>query len=117
MALHKLYVYGTLMRPEPTERVEVPGYLFDLGWFPGIELADADKTDSRVKCQVIYVTDDELTKLDAYEGYNPNDPANSLYIRREYDGGYIYEYNRSTTAYPVIASGDWGERSTVGEVV
>lgn len=113
---HKVFVYGTL-RPshkgkEPSEIVTVKGRLYNLGWFPGIELGGNDE----VICETIYVDDDGLAKLDDYEGYSPSSPS-SLYIRTSImingETGWIYVYNRSVTGKEVILSGDWMKKETV----
>lgn len=105
--MNKVYVYGTL-RPGNTTTVEVPGSMYDLGWFPGIRLGD-DGCNAHFLCEVIEVTDEKLRQLDDYEGYSPNDEAGSLYLRKEYNDGFIYEYNNDVEAYKFIPGGDWLE--------
>lgn len=102
--MHKIYVYGTLMPNDGREKVKVYGKLYDLGWFPGARLGVGNRT---FLAEVIEVDDKRLKELDRYEGYDPNDEGSSLYIRREYNGGYIYEYNRSCSSRDLIPSGDW----------
>lgn len=88
---HKIFVYGTL-RPGVSEPVMVPGQMFDLGWFPGavnIETA----VDTYFMAETIEVDDAGLARLDSYEGYNPDHPASSLYVRKAYQDGFIYQYN------------------------
>lgn len=100
-----LFTYGTL-RPGNTEPEKVPGKLYDLGWFPGIILSPADgKTNSFVLCERVEIEDIEA--VDHYEGYNPNDPDGSLYIRRRYKDGWIYEFNGPVNPVKQIQSGDW----------
>lgn len=109
---HQVLVYGTL-RPFTGENiVRVPGHLYDLGSFPGLKLDNS--SDTVVTCELIEVTDEELERLDMYEGYHPSDPDNSLYIRRKLDWGpFIYEYNAGyLTAYDKVLSGDWSDVST-----
>ena len=100
MMTHFAYVYGTL-RPGNTEPVVVKGTLYDLGWSPGIKLGG----DNEVICEKIEVVD--FTPLDHYEGYFPDDEAQSLYIRRPIFDGYIYELNREANPVKIIQSGDW----------
>jgi gamma-glutamylcyclotransferase (GGCT)/AIG2-like uncharacterized protein YtfP len=97
---HIVYVYGTL-RPgtNPVEYVE--GQLFNLGWFPGIVLG----LPGLVACERVEVND--LHVLDLYEGYNPDNLSSSLYIRRPYKDGWIYEYNYDYDLASVITCGDW----------
>ena len=98
---HQVLTYGTLRPFTNTNVVRVPGHLYDLGSFPGIKLDNSSGT--MVTCEVIEVTDEELERLDLYEGYRPSDPDNSLYIRRKLDWGpFIYEYNYSVSQYDII---------------
>lgn len=103
--LHKVYVYGTL-RPGTTPTVKVPGYLYDLGWYPGI-LLKAPDSGSWVDCEIIEVDDAKLEQLDVYEGFFPDDPSSSLFVRRPYLDGYIYEYNRVVPMKKRIDQSDW----------
>lgn len=103
-----LFVYGTL-RPGGHETFGIPGQLFDLGRFPGIKLGG----EKKVICERIPV--DDWGPLDRYEGFDADDPNNSLYIRRSYllltevgpFEGFIYEFNRDVPAEKLIESGDW----------
>lgn len=101
-----LYVYGTL-RPGDTEPVKVPGVLYDIGWFPGIKLYGDEEDNSYVVCEKIEVKDWDA--VDRYEGCFPDDPASSLYIRRPYLDGFIYEFNHTVHDHKMIPSGDWLE--------
>ena len=100
-----IYVYGTLrpdeQSPDGSGTVQIPGTLYDLGWFPGIILGG----ENFVTCERIEVED--LDAVDAYEGYNPKFTIESLYIRRPILDGWIYEYNKSTEDKRLIHSGDW----------
>lgn len=115
---HTVLVYGTLRPFDNTDIVLVPGYLYDLGWYPGIQLSD--NTESRVVCERITVTEERLKELDVYEGYVEGyDPANSLYVRQKIrdDGApegqswiYVYTYygaDNPFKGYKLIESGDW----------
>lgn len=117
---HTILVYGTLRPFTNTEVVLVPGYLYDLGWYPGISLADENATDSRVVCERITVDEEKLKQLDDYEGcaYGFED-ENSLYTRQqiEDEGGiegksWIYVYHKYGNPEPfkgaqLIEGGDW----------
>ena len=111
---HQVLVYGTLRPFTNTNVVRVPGHLYDLGSFPGVRLDNS--SDTMVTCEVIEVTDEELERLDQYEGYRPSDPDNSLYIRRKLDWGpFIYEYNDpfgNLSEKYIVPSGDWSDVST-----
>ena len=95
-----IYVYGTL-RPGNSEIVKVKGNLYDLGWFPGIKLGG----NNEVVCERIEVED--LAAVDRYEGYFPDDLDASLYIRRPFLDGYIYEFARDVNPVKQVLSGDW----------
>ena len=99
----KLYTYGTL-RPGVNDTVEIPGQLYDLGWFPGAKLGG----EGVIICEAKEV-DEKAT--DRYEGYNPDNPEGSLYIRRPMLDGFIYEYNHSIDQCERIQSGDWLEHT------
>lgn len=105
--MHKIYVYGTL-RPGKGPTIEVPGQLYNLGWFPGIDLT---RQNQRTVCEVIEVDDEKLEALDRYEGYYPNDHEGSLYLRVPYQDGWLYVYNRSFEGNEAILSGDWFEHT------
>jgi len=104
---HKIAVYGTL-RPATGEAVEIPGKIYDLGWFPGLVLDDSGAT---VKGTWIEVDDVRLAQLDRYEGYREDFPDKSLYLRKPFQGGWVYVYNRSIGDRALIEtgieSGDW----------
>jgi gamma-glutamylcyclotransferase (GGCT)/AIG2-like uncharacterized protein YtfP len=94
-----LYVYGTL-RKELGETHRVEGRLYDLGWFPGLILGPGGS----VLVERIVV--DDIAAIDRYEGYREDDPQ-SLYLRRPYRDGFIYEFNRPVNPVKEIFSGDW----------
>ena len=105
--LHKIYVYGTLMKNDGRPKIDVHGRMFDLGWYPGVIAIGVAPTV--VKCEVIEVDDKALRDLDAYEGYNEHRPYDSLYIRKWLDDGWIYQYNHDPVGGVVVASGDWAD--------
>lgn len=95
-----LYVYGTL-RPGGAETVKIKGQMFDLGWFPGVVLGGTDEIVAE-KIQI-----EDWDPVDRYEGYFPEDHEASLYIRRPYEDGFIYELNRRASPVKQVMSGDW----------
>ena len=112
---HVVYVYGTL-RPGTGPTIQIPGVMYDLGWFPGVILPGTKGLDdgtytegSTFTAERIEVSDERLKGLDRYEGYDPGRPEISLYIRRPYLDGWVYEYNDTVHSRPVIESGDWLE--------
>lgn len=103
--LNKVFVYGTL-RPGTGKTVKIPGFMYDLGWYPGVTLGNAG-CNGYFHAEVINVTDKRLAQLDHYEGYREDDPEGSLYLRVPYEDGWIYTYNHSVESYPVVEGGDW----------
>jgi gamma-glutamylcyclotransferase (GGCT)/AIG2-like uncharacterized protein YtfP len=119
----RLVLYGSLRRDQPAFRHLglhrmldhrgpglVRGTLYDLGSYPGFVAAGC----GLVHGDLFAITDEAvLRRLDDFEGYHPDDPAASLYLRRpislERPAGeaWIYVYNRDPGAAPVVACGDW----------
>ena len=112
--MHKIFVYGTL-RPGKGETVQIPGRMFDLGWFPGVvDIFDPHWKDAQFvslrpmfTAEVIEVDDETLARLDRYEGYDPRHPETSLYVRKEYKDGFIYQFNGNVDGATPVLSGDW----------
>lgn len=102
---HLVYVYGTL-RPGGSDLHMVPGVMYNMGHYPGVRIM-SPTAGKFVVCERIEVSDTRLAQLDHYEGYRPDDPARSLYLRVPYLDGYIYEYNQSLDDRKVIEGGDW----------
>src|SRR5262245_19321166 len=87
-----LFVYGTLrpalwpvsVRPWLTRSSlvgsgSVAGWLYDLGPHPAAVL---DPTaESRIVGEVLSLAEDQLRALDEYEGYDPDRPETSYYVR------------------------------------
>ncbi|HKP87483.1 MAG TPA: gamma-glutamylcyclotransferase family protein [Blastocatellia bacterium] len=124
-----LFVYGTLLpghAPDEIARVaeklrlvgpaHVRGQLYDLGDYPGAILDSS--SDDAIFGQVFELPDDEsaLRSLDSYEGFDSEDPQDSLFIRRKarasLDDGrtlecWVYAYNRNPQTAPLIESGNY----------
>src|SRR4030095_528785 len=92
----------------------VAGRLYDLGDYPGAVLDP--NCDAKIIGEVFELPDDDaaLAALDAYEGIDPRDPGDSLFVRREaeitLEGGaklqcWIYVYNRQVESDRLITSG------------
>jgi gamma-glutamylcyclotransferase (GGCT)/AIG2-like uncharacterized protein YtfP len=121
---HKIFVYGTL-RPGVSEPVMVPGQMFDLGWFPGVVgvpdepvgpmFFAENEVEHFFMAEIIEVDDETLARLDSYEGYNPNHPASSLYVRKAYQDGFIYQYNGNVSGKLPVPTGDWLEYTQMTE--
>lgn len=118
-----IFVYG-LLRPGQTgyqgldlagrtktvAQGKVRGRLYHLGDYPGLILGG----DGVVHGDVLAFDDPGLwAELDAYELYDPDQPAASEYVRTEVDlidcgtRVTVYRYNRATTGRPVVVSGNW----------
>lgn len=123
--MRRLFVYGTLREGAANPATGygakylgpdkiVGAKMFDLGSFPGVRLTGNE--DDVVHGDVFEVPSATLARLDAYEGYSPSQPDNSLYVRVEgvntEDHGdvAVYEYNGSVPDQYFIASGDWFKR-------
>jgi gamma-glutamylcyclotransferase (GGCT)/AIG2-like uncharacterized protein YtfP len=94
----------------------VQGSLYEINWFPGIKLDKGNSqpgTHGSVYCEILSVDDQELKRLDYYEGCYPNNPDTSLFSRHliNVDGveGWIYEYNGSVENKKRIVTGDFFE--------
>lgn len=108
----KLFVYGTL-RPGSADIVQIPGKMFALGWFPGVKL-DEESSDT-FTAEVVEIDNTALTNIDRYEGYYPEDEEMSLFVRKPYQDGFIYEFNGKVDNKPQVMSGDWLEYTGKGE--
>jgi gamma-glutamylcyclotransferase (GGCT)/AIG2-like uncharacterized protein YtfP len=122
-----VFFYGTLMsgferrtrlgmddRLRARGRGTIQGQLFDLGLYP----AAVPSAEGRVHGEVFEVDDAApvLSALDDIEGYEPDSPDTSLYVRRAVtatldDGtrldAWAYFYNAPLGQAPAISSGDY----------
>jgi putative glutamine amidotransferase len=127
-----LFVYGTLRPGHAPASVaayvdgcrcvgegSTSGRLYDLRNYPGA-IVDA-AGEGKIFGQVLALPDERtLRRLDAYEGYDPRDPGNSLFVRTEcdvtLDGGggggaaravraWVYVYNRDVSDARLIPEG------------
>lgn len=126
--INKVLVYGTLRVGEGAYNgfgldrkakhlgtVRIEGSMYHLGGYPGVKL---DGNPNGFVADLLELTDDGvLEQLDGYEGYRPNSPNSSLYIRQTVDlsdgtRAYIYEYNQHVGGRPRMESGDWKKEKT-----
>jgi gamma-glutamylcyclotransferase (GGCT)/AIG2-like uncharacterized protein YtfP len=95
-------------------RGSIRAALFDLGIYP----AAVPSPDGRVWGEVYEMTEAAtvLAALDEIEGYRPEDPDRSLYVRAEAAvtlpdgaeaGAWVYFYNAPLGQAPRIPSGDY----------
>lgn len=122
-------VYGSLRRGMQAEskmqRMEFVGQgeihanLYALGWYPGIKIATGPAEDAKTVVDIFKLPEAEqlrkaiLWDLDGYEGYSPEAPQNSLFVRKEMVAKgpnllcYVYEYNYPVNRAPLVEGGDW----------
>lgn len=100
-----LYAYGTLRTGRTDNLTSIKGKLYDLGSFPGLRLSSPDCTSTVIIERI--VTEKPIDIFDMYEGYNPNDPASSFYLRHRFQDGWIYEFNDRLLDSPAIEHGCW----------
>ena len=131
-----LFAYGTLLpgkapaRIAPTVRRlrlvgrgEVRGRLYDLGAYPGAVLG---RVSSVIAGQIyqLPVSPEVLRRLDEYEGFDPADPQNSLFVRKRWPVTlqsarkrimcWVYTYNRPPAVAPRLAGGDFAKMRNAG---
>ena len=125
-----LFAYGTLQpglaltkiarvaaKLRPVGEGFVRGVLYDLGGYPGAVADPSAK--GRIMGTVMELPEDEsvLERLDRYEGFDPEAPVTSEYIREQQAvelkaGGtvecWFYRYNRKLRDGDRVESGAWG---------
>ncbi len=126
-----LFVYGSLQRKarHPAHKVlsrhadficnaEFEGTLYMVRDYPGA-VKSSDKSGT-VKGELfrLHAPRQIFPKLDRYEGYDPDNPEQSLYVRkqcnvrctsgpRDSEEAWIYLFNRPTNELERISSGDY----------
>jgi gamma-glutamylcyclotransferase (GGCT)/AIG2-like uncharacterized protein YtfP len=91
----------------------IPGRLFDLGPYPGLRPGPG-----RVRAELYSIHHpDAVAVLDEFEGFEPDRPQASLYLRDrvillEPEGtpAWVYVYNHEPPLDEIIADGDWRAR-------
>ena len=108
--LDQLGVGAGLRRVGPCR---VPGVLFDLGPYPALRPA---RSEADSVCGELHAVIDPraLTALDAFEGFDPQNPCGSDYLRERIElleprgmRAWIYVYNREPEASRRVMPGDW----------
>ncbi len=124
-----IFVYGTLRRgfehplasllEKQAEFIGIGHYqgrLYDLGSYPGVIASDNPLDKVQGDVYQLDTTTDLLSKLDAYEGFVPQRPDASLYLREVVrisltDGAVIdssiYLYNQPVPTEGLIPCGDY----------
>jgi gamma-glutamylcyclotransferase (GGCT)/AIG2-like uncharacterized protein YtfP len=124
--LTKILVYGTLRQGFGANRAlkdatfvretRVPGFdMINLGGFPGI-VPNPQNKEGVVGEVYDNVSDNVIEHLDHYEGYRPDNPKRSYYLREkinvEGDEMFVYVWNQPADLswYQSIPTGDWKDR-------
>ncbi|MDQ1638128.1 MAG: hypothetical protein QOF62_1467 [Pyrinomonadaceae bacterium] len=126
-----LFLYGTLIEPEPPEEItplvkrlprigtaSIPGRLYDLGDYPGA-VVDASANTS-IHGELVELPEDEtvLDSLDKYEEFDPDNPKQSLFVRRKVNArlvngenvdAWMYVYNKQPGDAPIIPGGTYSK--------
>jgi gamma-glutamylcyclotransferase (GGCT)/AIG2-like uncharacterized protein YtfP len=117
-------VYGTLRQKERAhnklglskfvEEVRVDGFdMYNLGGFPGIIKGKGSIVGETYELPEGVEGEAVLGLLDYYEGYFPDRPDRSAYVREEIDVNgkptFVYVLNNDKTRdwYKPVPSGDW----------
>ncbi|WP_289131820.1 gamma-glutamylcyclotransferase family protein [uncultured Spongiibacter sp.] len=113
-------VYGTLKRGFHNHDVLGNSPLIDDGWIRGLSLYDLGPFpgarratyESLIYVEVYAVSPSTLQALDELEGFLPNQPESSLYIRELLflESGpscWVYLYNQSIEGAQAIVEGVW----------
>ena len=115
MSLHRLFVYGSLLRGEPAhERLEgaaflgpattAPGYaLIDLGRYPGLLVAPGPGT---VVGEVYRVTTAVRDHLDLYEGH-PVEFRRLEILLSDASSAEAYAFQGGPSRGVMLPAGDW----------
>ena len=127
------FVYGTLLPDQPNfhlweadiEAIKpatfLGGRLHDMGYYPMLVTAVGEAVQGMVVTVTASQYDAVLQRLDALEGYDPNQPDNSAYRRRKVE--VVVANGRSQQAWvylgqaqlvqgkPVVSDGDWEKYS------
>lgn len=81
--------------------------LYHLGPYPGA----VEEPSSGVRVEIYSVTGPMLKVLDELEGYVPERPKTSLYVRQTMDTrhgpAWVYIYNRPVKTIQRLSSGSW----------
>jgi gamma-glutamylcyclotransferase (GGCT)/AIG2-like uncharacterized protein YtfP len=100
---------GVRGRIEPVGACPIPGRLIDLGDYPALIGGEGV-----VQGDLLRLLDDEVGAIfDDFEDFDPGAPATSVYVRERVRlsapalEAWVYIWNGSETAGPVVASGDW----------
>lgn len=81
--------------------------LYDLGWFPAAKL----ELSGGILAEVYGVDEDTLAILDHLEGFRPEDPERSLFLRHAMETplgeAWVYIYNHPVDEFEPMRRGSW----------
>jgi gamma-glutamylcyclotransferase (GGCT)/AIG2-like uncharacterized protein YtfP len=122
-----LFAYGTLAEENAPQEIAstvkklkyagegfILGHLYDLGEYPGAVLNASRSNKIFGKIYELPDDPDLLDRLDAYEKFDPENSATSLFVRRQAPiarpnkkkiKGWVYEYNGDVRSLSLIKSG------------
>lgn len=133
-----LFVYGTLRKGERAElqkqshsfgvsfvnKDSINGKMYHIGTYPGVRdvrvgrAVDFDPRLPTVVGEVFKIREQSIVALlDAYEGYNSDNPEFGLYNRHQVKTKrgffvWVYTYNPPVRPDQLIESGDWCKNRT-----
>jgi gamma-glutamylcyclotransferase (GGCT)/AIG2-like uncharacterized protein YtfP len=126
-----LFTYGTLLdqyapreiaamikKLKPAGKGYIFARLYDLGEYPGAVLDSSRRY--KVFGKILELPADRrlLKQLDSYEAFNPERPAESLFLRKRATihrtnerslTGWVYVYNGSVDSAPIIEQGRYSK--------
>ncbi len=123
-----LFVYGTLLKKAGNMMAtflseksiymgegEMAGMLYKVDFFPGAIHDPAAESTVKGELYELHDAQKVLEVLDTYEGFNPEDVSNSLFVRKEVDiesegqlwNAWVYLYNMPVNSHELIPSGDF----------
>lgn len=125
-----IFVYGTLRKGQRADlskqqgnfgasfvcEDDINGRMYHLGTYPGVKADSQDAFDKHltsVHGEIFRIMHESIIALmDAYEGYNPDNPTTGLYnrIKTTTKRGrtvWVYTYNFPVRDEQFIENGDW----------
>lgn len=128
-----LFVYGTLAGDRVPQEIAATvkrlkfvsegfifGRLYDMGEYPGAVLDDVRSDKVFGKIFELGADASVLERLDKYEGFDPERPSTSLFLRKRTAinrpnrptlAGWVYEYNGHVKSASLIKTGRYSKVS------
>jgi gamma-glutamylcyclotransferase (GGCT)/AIG2-like uncharacterized protein YtfP len=132
-----VFVYGTLRRGQPMDIQKnilsqhsvkfisedyINGKMYHIGAYPGVKATPQPTFNESlpwITGEVFLIRDNQLSAiLDAYEGYQSDNPSLGLYDRIETATAsgktvWLYTFNPMVTSDQLIESGDWCKNPSI----